>query len=46
MERQLLIVEGHKCRAVQKRKNKPCTHLRRDGFMCCGHHTEFEVQFL
>ena len=46
LERQLLIEEGHKCRAVQKRNKKKCMQLRREGFMCCGHHTEFELQFL
>jgi hypothetical protein len=46
LERQILIDEGHKCRAVQKKNKKPCMQLRREGFMCCGHHTEFELQFL
>jgi hypothetical protein len=46
LERQLLIEEGHKCKAVQKRNKKKCTQLRREGSMCCGHHTEFELQFL
>lgn len=45
LERQLLIEEGHKCKAVQK-NNKSCMQLRREGFMCCGHHSEFELQFL
>jgi hypothetical protein len=46
LERQMLIEAGHKCKAVQKKGNKACMQLRREGFMCCRSHTQFELQFL